>query len=99
MDGRPADPSDPAVSRLPAWQAALLKGLVLIGGALALGGALGLFSIGLLANGRGIGSLGFSWALFAFSIAAGVAQAWLSLLGCRSVWNAIAARAEGRSGA
>jgi len=82
-----------AARPLALWQATALRGLVLVGGALALGGALSLFSIGLLGNGRGIGALGFSWALFGFSIAAGLAQAWLSLLGCRAAWQGIAARA------
>ena len=37
----------------PGWLGAALKGMVLIGGLFALGGALTLFAIGLLANGRG----------------------------------------------
>ena len=85
--------SDPRpVPSLAAWQAAVLRGLVLAGGTLALGGAFTLFAIGLLANGRGIGVLGFSWTLFAFSGAAGLAQGWLSLLGCRAALRAIAER-------
>lgn len=90
----PAVPPVESAAPLPlaAWQAAILRAVVLVGGTLALGGALSLFAIGLLGNGRGIGVLGFSWILFGFSIAAGVAQAWLSLLGCRAAWQAIAAR-------
>lgn len=87
-----AERASPGPGLLAPWQASALRGLVLAGGALALGGALSLFAIGLLANGRGIGVLGFSWTLFAFSIAAGVAQAWLSLLGCRAALRAIAER-------
>lgn len=91
MDGA-ANPGSAPQSPLSPWQAATLRGLVLLGGTLALGGAFTLFAIGLLANGRGIGVLGFSWTLFGFSIAAGVAQAGLSWLGCRTAWQAIATR-------
>ncbi len=90
--------ADAAVQRgtvpaaLPGWQAAVLRGLVLVGAVFALGGALSLFSIGLLANGRGIGALNFSWTMFAMSLAAGLSQAGLSLLGCRAAWRWIAAR-------
>ncbi|MBC2670041.1 hypothetical protein ACFOON_10300 [Novosphingobium piscinae] len=76
---------------LPRWQAAVLRGLVLLGALFVLSGALTLFAIGLLANGRGIGSLHFSWTLFGLSLAAGLAQALLGLLGCRTAWHWIAA--------
>ena len=76
----------------PGWLGAALKGMVLIGGLFALGGALTLFAIGLLANGRGIAALDFSWTMFGFSLAAGAAQAGLALLGCRTAWAWITAR-------
>jgi hypothetical protein len=78
---------------LPYWQAALLRGLVLVGAVFAFGGALTLFSLALLANGRGIGALNFSWTMFGFSLAAGIAQATLSWLGCRFAWHWIGERA------
>lgn len=88
-----AVPGFPPPSRpLQPWQAAALRALVLLGGTFALGGALTLFAIGLLGNGRGISALDFSWPMFGFSVAAGVAQAGLSLLGCRAAWQAIAER-------
>lgn len=77
---------------LPRWQGSMLKGLVLVAGTLAFGGALSLFSIGLLGNGRGIASLDFSWTLFAFSVAAGLAQGSLAAIGCRTAWHWIEAR-------
>ena len=75
------------------WQAALLRGMVLVAGLFELGGAMTLFAIGILANGRGIGQLNFSWTMFAFSLAAGAAQAALSLIGCSTAWRWIAAQA------
>ncbi|WP_298199498.1 hypothetical protein [Novosphingobium sp.] len=95
----PSSPSVGAAARpvLPHWQAALLRGLVLVGAVFAFGGALTLFSLGLLANGRGIAALNFSWTMFGFSLAAGLAQASLSWLGCRSAWRWIGER-EGAQG-
>lgn len=83
-----------ASATLPRWQAALLRGLTLVALVLALGGALSLFGIALLANGRGIGQLHFSWTLFAFSLAAGAAQLGLSLIGFKAAWRWIAERAR-----
>ena len=80
---------------LPRWRAALLRGLALIALVLALGGVLTLFAIALLANGRGIGQLNFSWTLFGLSLAAGAAQLGLSLIGFRAAWRWIGARAAG----
>ena len=77
----------PQAPPLPHWPAAVLKGLVLVGGTLALGGVLSMFAIGVMANGRGIASLDFSWTMFGFTIAAGLAQGWLSMLGCRTAWR------------
>lgn len=82
---------EPPRALLPYWQAAVLRGLVLVGAVFAFGGAMTLFALGILANGRGIAALNFSWVMFGFSLAAGLAQAWLSWLGCRAAWQWIAA--------
>ena len=78
---------------LPHWQAALLRGVALVALVFALGGALSLLAIALLGNGRGIGQLNFSWALFGLSLAAGAAQLGLSLIGFKAAWRWIGARA------
>lgn len=79
---------------LPHWQAALLRGVALIALVFALGGALSLFTIALLGNGRGIGQLNFSWALFGLSLTAGTAQVGLSWIGFKAAWRWIGARAD-----
>ncbi len=83
-----------AGATLPHWQAALLRGVALVALVLALGGALSLFGIALLANGRGIGQLNFSWSLFGLSLAAGAAQLGLCLMGFKAAWRWIGERAR-----
>ena len=65
-------------------QECVLKLFVIAATLLAVGGALMLFFIGLLANGSAISDLDFSWPFFIASMMIAICQAWLAIAGCRS---------------
>ncbi len=66
------------------WQGELLKLLVLAATILAVGGALALLVMGVLANGGGRSDLHLNWILLVLVIAHCLAQIWLGVAGCRS---------------
>ena len=74
------------------WQAEFLKMLVLCAAVLAVGGAVALLVIGVLANGGGRSDLHLNWILLVLVIGHCFAQIWLGIAGCRSALRWISRR-------
>jgi hypothetical protein len=76
------------------WQGEALKLIVLSATVLAVGGAVALLVIGVLANGGGRSDLHLNWILLVLVIAHCLAQIWLGIAGCRSALRWIDWRQE-----
>lgn len=66
------------------WQGETLKLIVLSATVLAVGGAVALLAIGVLANGGGRSDLRLNWIILVLVILQCLAQIWLGIAGCRS---------------